>query len=52
MKSSYIQLKMKDCNKLKQQKNITKKNKKRTKLVDFVDRRVVDCRLLIKKLKA
>ena len=29
-----------------------KKSKKRTKLVDFVDRRVIDCRLLIKKLKA
>ena len=28
MKSSYIQLKMKDCNKLKQRKNITKKIKK------------------------
>ena len=28
MKSSYIQLKMKDCNNLKQQKNITKKIKK------------------------
>ena len=42
MKSNCKQLKMKYCNKLKQQKNQkneTKKNKKRTKLVDFVDRR-------------
>ena len=36
MKSNYNQLKMKDYNKLKQQKDL---NKKRTKLTDFVDRR-------------
>ena len=42
MKSNYNQLKMKDYNKLKQQKDLKKKikgNKKRTKLTDFVDRR-------------
>ena len=42
MKSNYNQLKMKDYNKLKQQKDLNKKikgNKKRTKLTDFVDRR-------------
>ena len=42
MKSNYKQLKMKDYSKLNQQKdliNTRKKNKKRTKLIDFVDRK-------------
>ena len=42
MKSNYKQLKMKDYNKLRQQKNLNnkrKKKKKRTKLIDFADRK-------------